>query len=112
MVKRLEERLAKDLRAEQRGRLTSKWRLQEARKAGIEIPDLELAMKNVRLQEAEDEKRRLKESKSVKAHVEGEVTSKERRRLQREKTEGELKREAKAKEAKGKDADGEKAMAS
>ncbi|KAF2746925.1 nucleic acid-binding protein [Sporormia fimetaria CBS 119925] len=51
LQKRLEKRLEKDVRSAAAGRLTSKWRLKEAKGAGYQIPDLVDAMRNVRLQE-------------------------------------------------------------
>lgn len=101
MQRRLELRLEKDVRSKQNNRLTSIWRLQEAKKAGYEIPDLETAMRNVRLEEQKKlEKER--EGKNVSHQGQGGqvLTSKDRRRAEREKTKADMKAEDRAKRMK------------
>jgi len=94
MQKRLEQRLEKDVRSKERGRLTSIWRLKEARAAGYTIPDVETAMRNVRLQEAEEAEKQAKASGQAHAGQSGQMqTAREKKRLQREKT-AEAEREA------------------
>jgi small subunit ribosomal protein S17 len=98
---RLRERLEKDMRAKQRGRLTSIWRLKEARKAGYQLPDLETAMKNVRIQEQVEEQKRSEEKGEKHSGDVGQaVTAKERRRAEREKTKGERAAEERVKRVK------------
>jgi small subunit ribosomal protein S17 len=93
---RLKTRLEKDVRSAERGRLTSKWRLKEAQKAGHAIPDLETAMRGVRL----EEERRAEGGEAHRGQAGQAVTSKERRRVERVKTKEEVKAEAKVKRAK------------
>lgn len=109
MQKRLEERLEKDVRSKQRGRLTSIWRLKEARAAGYKIPDLETAMRNVRLQEAEEAEKQAKQGGQAHSGHTGQMkTARELKRLQRAKTAAaEKEAEQKLKQAK-KQTDSEK----
>jgi small subunit ribosomal protein S17 len=80
--------------------LTSIWRLKEARKAGYQIPDLETAMRNVRLQEAIEAEKQPKGGKQAHAGQAGQmVTAKERRKEQGEKTKAEIQSEEKVKNA-------------
>lgn len=82
MELRLKERLEKDVRSKQRGRLTSIWRLKEARAAGYKIPELETAMRNVRIQEEKSKDG----EEAHKGQVGQIITAKERRRIERQKT--------------------------
>jgi len=56
LQKRLEARLAKDVRSKEKGRLASIWRIKEARKAGYKVPSLEEAMANVKIAAEKAEK--------------------------------------------------------
>lgn len=102
MQRRLEQRLEKDVRSKERGRLISVWRLKEARAAGYKIPDLETAMRNVRLQEAEEAAKLSKKGGQAHSGQTGQMqTAAELKRLQRAKTAAaEKAAEAKLKEAK------------
>lgn len=102
MAKRLEQRLEKDVRSKQRGRLTSIWRLKEARAAGYKVPDLESAIRKLKLHEEAEAERTTKSGGSGEAHkgqAGQELTAKERRRAEREKTGAERKAEERAKKA-------------
>jgi small subunit ribosomal protein S17 len=101
MAEHLKQRLAKDVRSKTRGRLTSVWRLKEARKAGHEIPDLETAMRNIRLQEAaEAAKARKGSSEAHQGQGGQQLTAKEKKRQERQKNRLERLAEEKAKSAK------------
>ncbi|KAF2688034.1 nucleic acid-binding protein [Lentithecium fluviatile CBS 122367] len=65
MAIRIKERLLKDVRAAAKGRVVSKQRIKEARKQGHQIPSLEEAMANIRLEE-EAERIRLENTKGGK----------------------------------------------
>jgi small subunit ribosomal protein S17 len=80
----IRERLAKDVRSAARGRKVSKERIKEARRQGLEVPDLEEAMRNTRLMEEED---RLREEKGGKGRVPigHRVTNREKRAEERRK---------------------------
>ncbi|KAF2652286.1 nucleic acid-binding protein [Lophiostoma macrostomum CBS 122681] len=101
MAERLKHRLAKDVRSKERGRMTSVWRLKEAHKAGHEIPDLESAMANIRLQEAEAAvKARKGRSEAHQGQVGQQLSANEKKRLERQKNRLERQAEEKAKNAK------------
>ncbi|KAF2876690.1 hypothetical protein BDV95DRAFT_602658 [Massariosphaeria phaeospora] len=79
MEVKVKERLAKDVRSASNGRRTSLERLAQARKQGYQIPTLEEAMRNVRLQEeieAAKEKGGAQSHRGQKGQV---VTAKQRR---------------------------------
>lgn len=63
---RLKKRLAKDVRAAERGRQVSKARLRQARGQGLEIPSLEEAMKGLRMHEEEMKERGVGQGKAEK----------------------------------------------
>ncbi|KAF2478134.1 uncharacterized protein BDR25DRAFT_308945 [Lindgomyces ingoldianus] len=98
---RVTQRLEKDVRAAERGRRTSKLRLQAAKEKGYEIPDLEAALRNVRIREAEEAAKGNKGTTQAHTGQVGQVlTAKERRRQDRERAKGERKAEAEAKRSK------------
>jgi small subunit ribosomal protein S17 len=75
--------------------------LKEARKAGYKIPDLEHAMRNVTLREAEEAARKAKESGEAHKGQTGQmVSAKDRRAARREQTEAEKQAAEKVKQAK------------
>ncbi|KAF2012246.1 nucleic acid-binding protein [Aaosphaeria arxii CBS 175.79] len=94
---RMKKRLEKDVRSAQKGRVTSIRRIKEARQAGFEIPDLETAMRNVKLGEADAVKEADEAHKGQAGQI---ITSKERRRQAREKTKDERRAEEKLKKSK------------
>jgi small subunit ribosomal protein S17 len=74
---RIKERIMKDVRSAAKGRMTSEQRLVQARKQGFEIPDLETAMKNVRL--AEEAERSRNEGKKGKGKTTSNLDAKRKR---------------------------------
>lgn len=92
---RIRERLEKDVRSAARGRTTSKLRIKEARKQGLEIPDLESAMRNTKLMEAEDAARLESGGSKNKAPIGHRQTNKEKKKEEREKAGAARKAEAK-----------------
>ncbi|KAF2195530.1 nucleic acid-binding protein [Zopfia rhizophila CBS 207.26] len=100
MAQKIQQRLEKDVRAALRGRRTSILRLKEAEKQGLEIPELETAMRNVRLTEAGEKEKSVKREEAHKGQVGQMITAREKRRIQREKTAGEREAEGKLKDAK------------
>ncbi|KAF2001402.1 hypothetical protein P154DRAFT_392549, partial [Amniculicola lignicola CBS 123094] len=95
----IQARLLKDVRSAARGRKASKDRIKEARKQGIRIPSMEEAMANTRRMERE-EAERTGAKKTGSQLLEGALSGRERRRLEREKTQGEREAEKGGKEEK------------
>lgn len=97
--KRVHERLLKDVRSAQRGRLVSKQRLELARKQGIKIPTMEEAMRGLRLYEEDMRARGVGVGKEEKHKGQaGQImTGKQRRMIEGKKAKEEKKAEEKAK---------------
>ncbi|KAF2272128.1 nucleic acid-binding protein [Westerdykella ornata] len=100
MQKRLEARLEKDVRSKERGRLTSIWRLKEARRAGYKIPDLETAMRNVKLEQEVEETEGEGNKEAHKGQVGQMATAKQRNRARGEKAKEEALAQEEVKQAK------------
>lgn len=99
-AERIKQRLLKDVRSAQRGRVASIMRLKQAETEGYEIPDLETAMRNVRLREAEEAKRKGDGAEKHEGQAKQMISKKEQRRLERQKAKGERRAGEKVKEAK------------
>lgn len=78
----IRERLAKDVRSAARGRKVSKERIKEARRQGLEVPELEDAMRNTRLMEEEDRQRAEKGGKA-RVQIGHRITNREKRAEER-----------------------------
>ncbi|KAH8699406.1 hypothetical protein GQ44DRAFT_718158 [Phaeosphaeriaceae sp. PMI808] len=99
--KRIQQRLLKDVRSAEKGRLTSIQRIALARKQGLPIPTLDEAMKGLRLYEKDLEIRGVGAGKEEKhkGEVGQRLTAKQRRMEQGKKAKAEGKAEGKVKNA-------------
>ncbi|PSN64500.1 nucleic acid-binding protein [Corynespora cassiicola Philippines] len=100
MENKIKERLLKDVRSAAKGRIASKDRLKEARRQGYELPTLEEAMKNVKVQDQVEGE--LRSSDAAEAHKgqSGQIASNKARRVQKGiKTKEEQQTENEVKEA-------------
>lgn len=100
MENKIKERLLKDVRSAAKGRVASKDRLKEARRQGYELPTLEEAMKNVKVQDQVEGE--LRSSDAAEAHKgqSGQIASNKARRVQKGiKTKEEQQTENEVKEA-------------
>ncbi|ORY11795.1 hypothetical protein BCR34DRAFT_483536 [Clohesyomyces aquaticus] len=96
IAQRIQQRLLKDVRRAEMGKIVAKLRIEAAKEKGYEVPGLEEAMRNVRIMEEREREKGTKGQVQVKGGKEGQVGSaRERRRVEREKTEGERKAEKK-----------------